>query len=33
MNNNKPYDSVDTIDMSILKRRIWLIFHWLERVM
>ena len=33
MNNNKPYDSVDTIDMSILKRRIWLIFHWLERIM
>lgn len=33
MNNNKPYDTADTLDMPILKRRIWLIFHWLERIM
>lgn len=33
MNNNKPYDTADSLDMSILKRRIWLMFHWLERIM
>lgn len=33
MNNNKPYDTADSLDMSILKRRIWLMFHWIERIM
>ncbi len=33
MNNNKPYDTADSLDMNILKRRIWLMFHWLERAM
>lgn len=33
MNNNKPYDTVETLDMNVLKRRVWLIFHWLERMM
>ena len=23
---------VDALDLSLLKRRIWLMFHWLERV-
>ena len=32
MNNNKPYDTVETLDMNVLKRRVWLIFHWLERM-
>ncbi|MGM9765513.1 MAG: M28 family peptidase [Candidatus Cryptobacteroides sp.] len=30
MNNNKPCDTVDSLDMSILKRRIWLMFHWID---
>lgn len=33
MNNNKPYDTVDSLDMNILKRRIWLMFHWIERIL
>lgn len=32
MNNNKVYDSPHTLDYTILKKRIWLIFHWMERV-
>ena len=32
MNNNKTRDTVSTLDLSLLKRRIWLMFHWLERV-
>ena len=31
MNNNKTRDTVSTLDLSLLKRRIWLMFHWLER--
>lgn len=33
MNNNKVWDTVETLDMAALKKRIWLIFHWMERVM
>ncbi len=33
MNNNKPSDNVGSLDMNILKRRIWLIFHWIEKAM
>lgn len=32
MNNNKPADTAASLDYSVLKRRIWLIFHWLERI-
>ena len=32
MNNNKVHDSPQTLDYTLLKKRIWLIFHWLERV-
>lgn len=32
MNNNKPVDTVDTLDMSVLKKRIWLIFNWLDEL-
>lgn len=31
MNNNKPYDNVMSLDMDIFKRRIWLMFHWIEK--
>lgn len=31
MNNNKVWDTVDTLDMTILKHRIWIMFHWIER--
>ena len=30
MNNNKPYDNVGSLDLEVLKKRILLIFHWLE---
>ena len=33
MNNNKPYDNPASIDLNILKRRIWLMFHWIERIL
>ena len=33
MNNNKPYDTVGSLDMNVLKRRVWLIFHYIERAM
>lgn len=32
MNNNKPEDTVDTMDLKVLKKRIWLIFHWIDRI-
>lgn len=32
LNNNKVHDTLQTLDMSVLKRRIWLIFHWMERI-
>lgn len=32
MNNNKTYDSVRTLDMEILKKRIYLIYHWIDRM-
>lgn len=32
MNNNKVWDTASTLDYEVLKRRIWMIFHWLERV-
>ncbi|MGM9742061.1 MAG: M28 family peptidase [Candidatus Cryptobacteroides sp.] len=33
MNNNKPYDTVDSLDMEVLKRRIWLMFHWIDEIL
>lgn len=33
MNNNKPADNVASLNMNILKRRIWLMFHWIEKAM
>ena len=32
MNNNKPYDTPDTLDYEVLKERILFIFHWLCRI-
>ncbi len=33
MNNNKPWDNVDSLDMNILHKRIYLIYHWLITIM
>lgn len=32
MNNNKTYDKPETLNMTVLKKRIWLIFHWVEKM-
>lgn len=32
MNNNKLTDTVQSLDGEILKRRIWLMWNWLERI-
>lgn len=33
MNNNKTYDTADTLDYEILRKRIILIFHWIEKML
>ena len=33
LNNNKVHDTPDTLDYAVLRRRVWLIFHWLERIL
>lgn len=33
MNTNRTYDSVHTLNMEVLKKRIHLIFHWLEKML
>lgn len=33
MNNNKPYDTVETLDMEVLQKRIYLIYHWIEKML
>lgn len=33
MNTNKTYDSPETIDTEILRKRIFLIYHWLDRML
>lgn len=33
MNNNKTYDTADTLNFKVLRRRIILIFHWLDKMM
>lgn len=30
MNTNKTTDTVNTLDLEVLKKRIWLVFHWIE---
>lgn len=32
MRTNKPYDTTESLDISVLRKRICLIFHWLEYV-
>lgn len=32
MNTNKTWDTPETLDMSILKKRIFLIYHWIEKM-
>lgn len=32
MNNNKTTDKPETLNMGVLKKRIYLIFHWLEKM-
>lgn len=32
MNNNKTTDRPETLNMEVLKKRIYLIFHWLEKM-
>ncbi len=33
MNNNKTYDTADTLDYEVMRRRIILIFHWIEKML
>lgn len=33
MNNNKPHDNAASLDMAVFKKRIWLIFHWIEEIL
>lgn len=33
MNNNKPYDKPSTLDMEILQKRIYLMYHWIEKML
>jgi hypothetical protein len=33
MNTNKTWDRPESIDMEILKKRIHLIFHWVDRML
>ena len=33
MNNNKPWDKVETLDLEILKKRIILMYHWIEKML
>lgn len=33
MNTNKTYDTAETIDLEVLRRRIILIYHWLEKML
>ena len=32
MNNNKPYDNVESLNLRVLHRRTMLLFHWLENI-
>lgn len=33
MNNNKPRDTASTLDMGVLQKRIYLIYHWIEKML
>lgn len=33
MNNNKTRDTAQTLDMEILRKRIYLIYHWIDRML
>ena len=33
MNNNKTYDTVDTLNMEVLRKRIYLMYHWITKMM
>lgn len=33
LNNNKIHDRAETLDYPVFKRRVWLMFHWLERIL
>lgn len=33
MNTNKTRDTVESLDMEILRKRIYLIYHWLEKIL
>jgi hypothetical protein len=33
MNTNKTWDTVENLDMGILKKRIYLIYHWLDHIL
>ena len=33
MNTNKTWDTVENLDMGVLKKRIYLIYHWLDHIL
>ena len=33
MNNNKPRDTVASLNMEVLQKRIYLIYHWIEKML
>lgn len=33
MNNNKTWDKVGTLDMKVLQKRIYLMYHWIEKML
>lgn len=33
LNNNKPRDTVSTLNMEVLQKRIYLIYHWIEKML
>jgi Zn-dependent M28 family amino/carboxypeptidase len=32
MNNNKTWDRTENLNLDVLRKRIWLMFHWLEKM-
>ena len=33
MNNNKTWDNLSNLNLDVLQKRIWLIFHWIEKML
>ena len=33
MNTNKTWDKVETLDMEVLQKRIYLMYHWIEKML